>query len=380
MIPKILFLAHLPPPRIGPAAVNEALLASPGLRTEFDCDVLAINTSSRMKDLNRFSWSKTAQAFILAGRLAGILRKKRPALVYMTLTPTGIGFLKDMLLVFVVKAFRVGIVYHLHGKGISSRRGLFWAFLYKRCFSSTRVILLSESLYPDIQRFVPRSRVFVIPNGVALGCGAVEWEKVRERRKSPHVFTIFFLGNLVKSKGVWTVMAAALKLKDKGLPFRLCVAGADFDVTREELSLWAEQNGLEGEVSLPGFLAGPRKAESFQAADIFVYPTVNDTFPLVLLEAMQYGLPVVTTAEGAVPDIVDANQTGFIVPPGDAAALAERIEFLMREDQWRWNMGEQARAKFLQEYTFEVFETRMQGVFKTLTDETRAGEGDACAG
>ena len=380
MIPVILFLVHLPPPRIGPAAVNASLLASPGLRAEFDCEVLPINTSSRLQDINRFSWSKTAGAFALAGKLAGILQRKRPVFVYMTITPTGIGFLKDMLLVTVVKAFRVRIVYHLHGKGVGTRRGLLSRFFYKRCFSSARVILLSGSLYPDIQRYVPRSQVMVVPNGVVLERGTVAWEKVREQRKSPHVFSILFLGNLVRSKGVWTVMEASLKLKEKGLPFHLCIVGADFDVTRDELSRWARQKGLDGDIAFPGFLGGADKAAAFQTADIFVYPTENDTFPLVLLEAMGYGLPVITTAEGAIPDIIDANQTGFFIPPGDAAALAERMEFLMREKEWRWNMGEQARAKFQQEYTFEVFENRLRDIFKTLTEENSAGGEGSCAG
>jgi glycosyltransferase involved in cell wall biosynthesis len=380
MNPAILFLVHLPPPRIGPSVVNEALLASPAIQAEFDCDVLPINTSSRMKEISRFSWRKTAGALALAWEVAGMLRRKRPSLVYMTLTPTGIGFLKDLLLVFVVKAFRVRMVYHLHGKGIRSRQGLFWGFLYQCCFASARVILLSESLYPDLERYVSRSRVVVIPNGVALTCGSVEWEEIREQRKGPHLFTILFLGNLVKSKGVWTVMEAALNLKEKGLPFRLCVVGADFDVTRDELSLWAKQKGLEREAVFPGFLDGADKAAVLKAADIFVYPTQNDTFPLVLLEAMQYGLPVVTTAEGAVPDIVDANQTGFVIPSGDAVALADKVEFLMREAEWRRNMGDQARLKFLREYTFEIFESRLRQLFKSLTNEKVAGAEGSCAG
>ncbi|HQO58266.1 MAG TPA: glycosyltransferase family 4 protein [Candidatus Omnitrophota bacterium] len=380
MKPLILFLVHLPPPWIGPAAVNEALLSSPGLQTEFSCEVLPVNTSSRMKEINRFSWRKAASAILLAARLVRRMREKRPALVYMTLTPTGIGFLKDLFLVFVVKAFRARLVYHLHGKGVRSRQGVWWRLLYKNCFSATRVILLSESLYPDIQAYVSRSQVAVVPNGVALACPVEEWEKLREERRRPHLFTILFLGNLVRSKGIWTVMEAAFNLKEKGLPFHLCIAGGDFDVSRKDLSLWAKEKGMMREVVFPGFLGGADKAAAFRSADIFVYPTENDTFPLVLLEAMQYGLPVVTTDEGAISDIVDVNQTGFVIPPGDAPALAEKIEFLMQEDAWRWNMGEQARLKFLREYTFEVFDGRMRRLLKEWTSQGIAGEEELCAG
>ncbi len=368
----ILCLLHLPPPHIGPSVINESVIQSLSLNPEFECDVFPINTSNHIQQINRFSLKKVSVLFTMSFKLIRRLLNRKYHLVYMSLTPTGIGFLKDFILVMILKMRGVCRLYHLHGKGVHEKQNVFMTWLYRLCFKGSHVILLSESLYPDIKCYVPREQVSVIPNGVPEDIDAKAWEKIRERRRQPHVFHVLFLANLVRSKGIFTALEAVRQLQQKELKFQFSVVGADFDVTQAELVEWVEQNDLQETVFVLGYRSGAQKREIFERADIFIYPTQKDTFPLVLLEAMQYGLPVVSTFEGAIPDIVDANQTGFLVAPGSATDLAEKIEFLMKDTEWRSNMGEQARAKFVREYTFFIFEHRLSAVFKKVSDDRAA--------
>ena len=111
---------------------------------------------------------------------------------------------------------------------------------------------------------------------------------------------------------------------------------------------------------------GDEKHVAFMVADIFVHPTLNDAFPLVILEAMQFQLPVVSTFEGAIPEIVDHERTGFLVAKGDDDELHKQIEYLMMNQQIREEMGRAGRNKFLSTYTAEIMEMNLRNVLEHI--------------
>lgn len=106
------------------------------------------------------------------------------------------------------------------------------------------------------------------------------------------------------------------------------------------------------------------KKTFFENADIFIFPTLNEAFGLVLLEAMQHHLPCVSTTEGGIPGIIDEDKTGFLVPKHDAETLAEKIQTLLSDADLRQRMGEAGREKFEKEFTLEVFEKRMAEILR----------------
>lgn len=85
----------------------------------------------------------------------------------------------------------------------------------------------------------------------------------------------------------------------------------------------------------------------------------NECFSLVLLEAMEHGLPCISTTEGGIPGIIDDGKTCFLVPKHDVAVLADKILLLLNDSGLRSNMGTVGREKFEKEFTLEVFEKRM---------------------
>ena len=113
---------------------------------------------------------------------------------------------------------------------------------------------------------------------------------------------------------------------------------------------------------------GKEKDEAYQQTDIFVFPTYyhNECFPLVLLEAMQYGLPCISTNEGAISDIVDDGVTGYIVKAHNAGHLAAKIEELIDDKQKRMDMGMNGYRKFQEQFTLDMFEKRMSEVLEQL--------------
>ena len=97
-------------------------------------------------------------------------------------------------------------------------------------------------------------------------------------------------------------------------------------------------------------------------ADIFVFPTYyhNECFPLVILEAMEQGLPVISTNEGGIPDIIDNGNYGYTVEKNNPIDLASAIERLLKEPELRNSMREAGRRRFEEKFTEEVFEKKMR--------------------
>ena len=97
-------------------------------------------------------------------------------------------------------------------------------------------------------------------------------------------------------------------------------------------------------------------------ADIFVFPTYyhNECFPLVILEAMEQGLPVISTNAGAIPDIIDNGNSGYTVEKSNPSSLASAIELLIKDPELCISMGKAGRKLFEEKFTEEVFEKKMK--------------------
>lgn len=174
---------------------------------------------------------------------------------------------------------------------------------------------------------------------------------------------IFFLSNLLIDKGVLTLLDACKRLKEQGKVFRCdFVGGETADMDAERFEQECVERGLTDCVTYHDRKYGEEKLPFFQQADVFVFPTYysNECFPLVLLEAMEQGLPCISTNEGGIAAIVDEGEMGFLVPCREVAPLAERISILLKDEALRKRFGEAGRIKFEEEYTLQRFEENIK--------------------
>lgn len=173
-----------------------------------------------------------------------------------------------------------------------------------------------------------------------------------------HFLTI---SNLNSSKGTWILLEACRLLQKRRVPhFRVHFVGAGTaGISEEDFRRAIETQGLSEVAQYHGRLYGDEKERLLQLSDVFVHPTLNDCFPLVLLEAMQHALPIIATPVGAIPDIVEDGVTGLIIPDQDAKALAEAMQSFIEHPERIPNMGEAARTRFLQSYTTNHFEQQL---------------------
>src|SRR5437870_5818419 len=143
---------------------------------------------------------------------------------------------------------------------------------------------------------------------------------------------IVAIGRLIAKKGFADLIHACRLLMERGKSFRCEIIGEG--PLEKELRGQINQLGLQDCVELPGPKPQHEIREYLATAIAFVLPSVidpdggMDNLPTVIMEAMAAGLPVISTATGGIPEMVIQNETGFLVPPGDAVALAGAIERL----------------------------------------------------
>ena len=337
----------------------------------FDCRYINLGTSASVKEIGKNSSRKLLRYLSLIWQVKRALLFFRPELCYLTISSKGIGFYKDALIVLIVRLFSVKRVYHFHNKGVKiNQERIFDNFLYRIVFKKADVIILSKYLYSDVQKYVPVDRVHYCPNGIPdLDIGT----RKLNNKGSGAVTEILFLSHLIESKGVF-ILADALKIvREKGYTFHCTMIGGEGDVTEDQLRKKIEESGLISYVDVVGKKYGEEKQKAFVKTDIFVHPTFNDCLPLVLLEAMQYSLPIVSTPEGAISDVVEDGVSGFLVPQRDAGALANKLEVLIEDPDLRQKMGSEGRARYEAQFTLDRFERRMVEILNQVAEKKTFG-------
>ncbi len=204
------------------------------------------------------------------------------------------------------------------------------------------IVAVSEDLAGRVRALGPRAPVAVCHMGV-------DTRRFRPRpdaRRTLHLDVIervaLFAGNLVRVKNVANLVAAFATLRAAGECDRLVLVGDG--PLRDELEAQAEGLGVRDEVTFLGKLPNEDLPDWMNAADVFVLPSRNEGFGLVLLEAMACGTPVVGTAVGGIPEIIADGSLGALVEPDDPEALAEGMRTVLQRGRGAYEEACRARA------------------------------------
>ncbi|WP_298480328.1 glycosyltransferase [uncultured Maribacter sp.] len=350
---KILFILTLPPPIHGASLMGKYIQESKSITNEFDCTFINSQTSKDLKDIGKGFFKKAIVILKLNFKIFYVLMFNKFDFCYLTLTSNGPGFYKDLLIILILKLFRKKIIYHFHNKGVHKYNSTkINNLLYEFALKNSKSILLSPNLFIDIKKYVAEENVYYCANGIP----EINYE-IKEKASSAN--KLLFFSNMMKLKGVYVLLEACNILKNKGVDFHCDFVGDFLDIDKNTFNKKIKENCLTNHVFVHGAKFGDEKHYFYQQADIFVLPTLNDCFPLVLLEAMQFSLPIISTNEGGIPDIITQNETGIIIEKNNAKALANKIEYLINNPKIKNEMGNLGRKKYSNNYTLPFFEKKL---------------------
>ena len=367
---RILFVAPLPPPVHGSAVVSKQIKDSKLINDTFCCDWVNMSTSRRMDEVGKITLSKPLRLFASLCKLIWLLLINRYDLCYLAITCHGKPFLKDAPFVLLCKLFYNKIVIHQHNKGLSEDVEK-WPYrrLMPLIYKNTKIILLSWHLYPDIEKVVKKENVFICPNGINVNeCLKDNKDKSIIGGYEKRVPRLLFLSNLIESKGVIVLLDALKILKDQGVQF-YCdfVGGETKEIDAKRFNEEVEKRGLDEIALYHGRKYEEEKELFFSKSDVFVFPSYEDCFPLVILEAMAHGLPVITTDEGAIPDAVQDGINGLICKQRDYKSLTACLKRVLEDSSLRHKLGANGHQKLLKEFTHDIFEKRMKEILLLIS-------------
>jgi len=250
---------------------------------------------------------------------------------------------------------------------ITMHGGLYYANAWRRRAAlrwaarrSAALVGVSDATASALQQNlgIDKSKVHVVPNGIPLRTG------VRARLRSelalaPGELLIVSVGNLYAVKGHAVLIDALARLRERG-GWRLAIAGRGEEEPR--LRAQAAALGIGDRVHLLGFRDDV--ADILAAGDVFTMPSLSEGLPLALVEGMSFGLPVVVTRVGGVPEVVTDGVEGLIVPPSDAGALAAALGALLQDAARRQQMGAAARTRAIRDYALSTMADRYERLYR----------------
>jgi len=176
-----------------------------------------------------------------------------------------------------------------------------------------------------------------------------------------------YLGRLEWYKGVDDLIAAIALARSAGTDVELSIAGDGPFESR--LRAQVARLGLDGHVRFEGRVVGPAKEAWFASTGVIAVPSsMWENFPLVALEALVRGRPVVATRIGGIPDIVDDGETGFLVPIASPPDLATAVRRLVGDPGRAAEMGAEGRRRVLARFTPELHVERLLAVYQAVLD------------
>lgn len=286
----------------------------------------------------------------------------RPDLVHIH-SSFGASFYRKAPFIYLSAFCNIPVVNHIHGAqwdsfygNASERSKRFKKKLFQKC---SCVIALSEEWKHNLKEAVDPAKIKIVANFGPLAESTSE----RSLKSSRNVL---FLGFLSERKGCFDIpeVVALVRRKVQDAIFVLAGDGNEADV--QHINSLAQEFGVEDYLHFPGWVSGNKKDEHLKNASVFFLPSYAEGMPMSILEAMGYGLPVVSTTVGGIPQLITDGESGFLLAPGDTEGFANAIITLLQDPERGTAMGASGRAFVQRHYSLKKHTDSLADIYGSL--------------
>jgi glycosyltransferase involved in cell wall biosynthesis len=407
---KLLIFAHVPPPHHGQSYMVQLMLDGlggdrrkhhpPGVHSphQIECYHVNVRLSKRLQDIGDFRLWKLL--LLLGHCLEAIWCRFRYGVMnfyYIPAPGKRSALYRDWVVMLICRPFFKRVILHWHAAGLAKwletvvlmrSRSLTYDLMKNVDLS----IVLSEYNRPDAEKLLPK-QIKVVGNGIPDPCPAFERE-VLPRRKArmdarakviaggksfappdpaqtegdPRIFKLLYMAHCTREKGLFDtiegVVLANARLAQAGSPIRVCLTvGGEFfnlaertEFTRRIASPDLQIAGplqatVKSCVTYAGFISGERKNQALIENDCFCFPTYYyaENFSVVILEAMAFGLPIITTRWRSIPELLAPDYPGFVQPRSPDQIASAIFHMLCFES------AQPLREQFLRRFTLDQY-------------------------
>lgn len=364
---NVLVVGQTPPPINGQNVMIQELLDGdyPGIAMHH----VRLTFSRSIDEVGAFQLRKLLILLkTLLDILVGRLQSGAQILYYPPAGPTLNPVLRDIFLLISTRWLFRYTVFHFHAAGLPEiypRLPGWLKPLFNLAYRNADLAIFTTKATASAGPALGAKEIIVVPYGIPDSAQ----ENENNHSNANIVPHILFMGLLCEGKGLLTLIEACAQVRKAGIAFHLSCVGAfeseDFRTQVEEL---IESHGLTEVVHFPGMLRGEAKLQAFRDADLFCLPShyFAESFGVVLIEAMSFGLPIVTTSWRGIPDVVGGSGGAIIVEPRMPHLVAEGLQALIRDSGLREIMGRRNRAWFSNHYTLEKYRARIEKAFEEV--------------
>lgn len=275
----------------------------------------------------------------------------------------GGSFYRKLPFVYMASIFNLPVINHIHGSEITdfyinaSKRK---KQLVERCFDKCKcLVVLSEEWKNNLQVIKTKTPKIVIENYSIIHEECLKRKNHRDKN-------ILFLGFITELKGCFDIPEVAKKVIARNTHVRFILAGTG---ETKKLQNFVLEKDMFQYFSFPGWVKKEEKDSLLKNADIFFLPSYTEAMPMSILEAMGYGLPIVTTNVGGIPQLVDEGKNGYMTEPGNIESFAESIVKLLGNDELIYDMGRKSIEKANEKYSLEKHLEKVGRLYKNICGE-----------
>lgn len=290
----------------------------------------------------------------------GHLLKHRETRIVHIHTASYASFIRKSLVLLIARAMGRKTILHVHGaefnKFFQKQNTLGRTLMRFVLRQANCIIALSQHWKTDLYHISGNPNIRVIYNPTVMR------EPVSSNGRETVQF--LFMGRLGQRKGVYDLIESVKNLTQKNVHLKLY---GDGEV--EEIQSLIEKYNIGDQVEVCGWISGPQKDEAFRTANVLILPSYNEGLPISVLEAMAYGMPVLATPVGGIPDAVEDGHNGFLVKPGDQTQMVKCIEKLAASSDLRARMGQAGYERAQNLFSLPVIIQQLEQLYVELLDE-----------
>lgn len=278
--------------------------------------------------------AKTVYFFIAYIRILLVMLWNKPNILHIHMSYKG-SFVRKYMIHKMCKRFGIKDIIHLHGsefkQWFDSRDVRMQKKIRKMFRESLAVIVLGEEWNKRIKEIEPLAHTIVVNNTVEIPKQMTTWNL--------KTFQVLFLGVLIKRKGVSDLIYAISELNhervlDEKTIFVIAGTGDEEDTIKK----LCKELEIEQFVKFNGWTDGMQKKKLLQESQLLVLPSYNEGLPMAVLEAMSYGIPIVATKVGDVPEAVEDGANGFLYHAGNINELKNCLKVMLQLTENEWQM------------------------------------------
>lgn len=357
----VAIIGKLPPPIMGPTVWLDNVVRST-LREHYEIVVINARSSLEIDQFGKISITKLV-GYIRVLCSIILLRRNRPSFVLLPISQGQLAFIRDIAYAVVARIVSDNIILYMHGseyaEKIFSKSGVIGAINRSIISLSSGGIVLSQSIYNNLRKYFQDGKLHVVENFI-IG------SNVKKLQNNKGYIQILWMSALHPRKGVHRFIEALCTCNGIASTVIVKIAGKwTSEEYRKRVVDLASKSTIE--IQFIGQIEDGKKREILNESDIFVFtPVEKEGQPIVIIEAMESWLPVITTAKGGIVDMVKDGGNGFILEEADPKKISNKIMVLVENEDLRHAMAVRSHEVFEERFSERVFVRNMKKVLSAV--------------